>query len=71
MEGMHIGSCDTSSVEEDPWQVSWEPASKSNNVEVDLTTLKETGLFLVSSPIFDKSCRKSEGASFHSEEFFW
>ena len=61
MQGMHIDSCDTCSVEEHPCQGCWNPASKSNNVEADLTTLKRKGLFLVSSPIFAISCWKLEG----------
>ena len=40
MQGMHIHSCDTRSVEEHPCQGCWNPASKGNNVEADLTTLK-------------------------------
>ena len=61
MEGMHIDSCDTSSVEEDPCQECWKLPSKSNNLEADLTTLKQTGLFLVFSPIFGISCWKLQG----------
>ena len=56
MEGMHIDYCDTSSVEEHPRQDCWKLASKSNNLEADLTTLKQTGLFVVFSPIFGISC---------------
>ena len=56
MQEMHIDSCDTISVEEHVCQDCWDPASKSNNLEVDLTTLKQTGLFLVSSPIFGIFC---------------
>ena len=52
MEGMHTDSCDTISVEEHLCQDCWDPTSKSSNLEADLTTLKQTGLFLVSSPIF-------------------
>ena len=55
-EGMHIDSCDTISVEEHLCQHCWDLASKSNDLEADLTTLKQTGLFLVSSPIFDIIC---------------
>ena len=53
MEGMHIDSCDAIYVEEHLCQDCWDLASKSNNLEADLTTLKQTGLFLVFSPIFD------------------
>ena len=56
MEGMHIKSCNTISVEEYLCQDCWDPACKSNNLEADLTTLKQTGLFLVSSPIFGIFC---------------
>ena len=56
MEGMHIDSCDIISVEEHLFQNCWDPASKSNKLEADLTTLKQTGLFLVSSPIFGIFC---------------
>ena len=52
MEGMHIDSCDTSSVEEHLCQGCWNLAFKNNNLEADLTTLKQTGLFLDFSPIF-------------------
>ena len=61
MEGMHIDSCDSSSGEEHLRQDCWNLASKSNNLEADLTTLKQTGLFLVFSPIIDISCWKLEG----------
>ena len=50
MEGMHIDLCDTISVEEHLCQDCWDLASKSNNLEADFT--KQTGLFLVSSPIY-------------------
>ena len=56
MEGMHTDSCDTISVQEHLCQDCWDLASKSNNVEADLATLKQTGLFLVSSPIFGIFC---------------
>ena len=56
MEGIHIDSCDTVSVEEHLCQDCWDPTSKSNNLEADLTTLKQTGLFLVSSPKFGIFC---------------
>ena len=49
MEGMHIDSCDIISVEEHLYQYCRDLASKNDNLEVDLTTLKQTGLFLVSS----------------------
>ena len=56
MEGMHIDSCDTISVEEHLYQDCRDLASKNNNLEVDLTTLKQTGLFLISTPIFGIFC---------------
>ena len=56
MEGIHIDSCDTSCVEEYPCQDYWDLASNSNNLEADLTTLKQTGLFLVFSPVIGISC---------------
>ena len=56
MEGMHIDSCDTISAEEHLCQDCWDPASKSNNLEADLTTLKQTGLFLLSSLIVGIFC---------------
>ena len=43
---MHIDSYDTMSVEEHLSQDFWDPAFKSNNLEADLETLKQTGLFL-------------------------
>ena len=55
---MHIDFWDTISVEEHLFEDSWDPASKSNNLEADLITLKQTGLFLVSSPIFAIFCGK-------------
>ena len=56
LEGMHIDSCDTISVEEHLYQNCRDLASKNNNLEVDMTTLKQTGLFLVSSPVFGIFC---------------
>ena len=49
MKDMYIVSCDTISVEEHLCQNFWDPVSKSNNLEADLTILKQTGLFLASS----------------------
>ena len=54
MEGMDLDSCDIVSVDKHLCQVFWDPASKINNLDADLTTSKETGLFLVSAPIFPK-----------------
>ena len=51
----------TISVQEHLCQDRWDPASKSNNLEADLTTLKQTDIFLFSSPIFGIFCRKLEG----------
>ena len=57
MEGMHIDSNDTSSVEEHLCQDCCNLASKSNKeAEADVTTLKQTGLFLVFPPIIGISC---------------
>ena len=52
MEVMHIDSCDTIPVEKHLCQECWHLASKSNNLEADLKTLKQADLFFVSSPIF-------------------
>ena len=60
MKGMHIDSCDTISVEKHLCQDCRDVASKNNDLGVDLTTLKQTGLFLVSSPIFGIFCLKIE-----------
>ena len=46
----------TISSEEHMYQDSWYPASKSNSMEANLTTLKQTGLFLDFSPMFDIFC---------------
>ena len=51
----------TISVQEHLCQDRWDPAFKSNNLEADLTTLKQTGIFLFSSPIFGIFCRKLKG----------
>ena len=56
----HIDSCDAIS-EEHLCQDCWDPTSKSNNLEGDLKTLKQTGLFPVSSPIFSIFCWKLDG----------
>ena len=53
---MHIDTYDTNSVEEHPCQGCWDLNSKSNNLKADLKTLKQAGLFLVSSPVFGISC---------------
>ena len=55
--------CDTISVEKHLSQDCWDLSSKSNNLEADLTTLKKTGLFLVSSPIFGVFSQKIEGTA--------
>ena len=70
MEEKYIVSCDTISVEEHLCQNCWDPVSKSNNLEADLTILKRTGLFLVLPNIWHISL-KIRGHSFHSEESFW
>ena len=46
MKGMHTDSCEKISAEEDLCHNYWDLASKSNNLEADLTTLRQAGLFL-------------------------
>ena len=67
LEVMHIDSCDTIFVEEPLCQVCWDQTSKRNNLKAYLTALKETGLFLVSFPIFGIVCWKLEGIVFASK----
>ena len=45
---MHMDFCETISVEEHLCQNFWDPASKTNNLEADLSNLKQIGLFPLS-----------------------
>ena len=56
MEGANIDPGETISVEEHLYQGCWDPISKSNNLEANLTTLNQTDLFPVSSPMFGIFC---------------
>ena len=69
IQGIHIDSCDTISVEQYLCQDCWGPASKSNNLEAYLTTLKQTSLFMVSSSILGVFCWKLEGTAYPEESF--
>ena len=48
---MQIDSCESTSVEQHLCKDCWDSASKTNNLEADLKTLKQKG-YLISSPVF-------------------